>query len=163
MQLLIQYIRNCPPKLGGVSCICNLRTRHAVVTRDLPNMVSCHRVYFISVEFSDCYSLVATERYKQTNNNHEFHVPKQEKTSMVSYVLKHQFMNFSWMSSIIISSQNILYVIQCTPRHVSLLIVAFVQLYRGRCGQCDKHTQCDSVSSLSTGAAYTRGFRCSHR
>jgi hypothetical protein len=38
-RLLIQYIRSCPPKLEGVSSIRNLRTRHAVVTRDPHNMV----------------------------------------------------------------------------------------------------------------------------
>jgi hypothetical protein len=38
-QLLIQYIRSYPPYLEGVSSIRNLRTRHAVVTRDPPNMV----------------------------------------------------------------------------------------------------------------------------
>jgi hypothetical protein len=37
-QLLIQYIHSYPPKLEGVSSICNLRTRHAMVTRDPPNM-----------------------------------------------------------------------------------------------------------------------------
>jgi hypothetical protein len=36
--LIIQYIRSCPPKLEGVSFIRNLRTRHAAVTRDPPNM-----------------------------------------------------------------------------------------------------------------------------
>jgi hypothetical protein len=38
-QLLIQYICSCPPKLEGVS-IRNLRTRHAVMKRDPPNMGS---------------------------------------------------------------------------------------------------------------------------
>jgi hypothetical protein len=37
-RLLIQYIRSYPPYLEGVSSIRNLRTRHAVVTRDPPNM-----------------------------------------------------------------------------------------------------------------------------
>jgi hypothetical protein len=37
-RLLIQYIRSYPPYLDGVSSIRNLRTRHAVVTRDPPNM-----------------------------------------------------------------------------------------------------------------------------
>jgi hypothetical protein len=37
-RLLIQYIRNYPSYLEGVSSIRNLRTRHAVVTRDPPNM-----------------------------------------------------------------------------------------------------------------------------
>jgi hypothetical protein len=38
-RLLIQYIRSYPPYLEGISSIRNLRTRHAVVTRDPPNMV----------------------------------------------------------------------------------------------------------------------------
>jgi hypothetical protein len=37
-RLLIQYIRSYPPYLEGVSSIRNLRTHHAVVTRDPPNM-----------------------------------------------------------------------------------------------------------------------------
>jgi hypothetical protein len=37
-QLLIQYIRSYPPYLEAVSSIHNLRTHHAVVTRDPPNM-----------------------------------------------------------------------------------------------------------------------------
>jgi hypothetical protein len=37
-RLLIQYIRNYPPHLEVVSSIRNLRTRHAVVTRDPSNM-----------------------------------------------------------------------------------------------------------------------------
>jgi hypothetical protein len=38
-RLLIQYIRSYPPKLEGVSSLRNLRTRHAVVTRDPPDIV----------------------------------------------------------------------------------------------------------------------------
>jgi hypothetical protein len=37
-QLLIQYIRSYPPYLEAISSIRNLRTLHAVVTRDPPNM-----------------------------------------------------------------------------------------------------------------------------
>jgi hypothetical protein len=37
-RLLIQYIRSYPPYLEGDPSIRNLRTRHAVVTRDPPNM-----------------------------------------------------------------------------------------------------------------------------
>jgi hypothetical protein len=37
-RLLIQYIRSYPPYLEAVSSIRNLRTRHAVVTRDPPNL-----------------------------------------------------------------------------------------------------------------------------
>jgi hypothetical protein len=33
-RLLIQYICSFPPYLEAFSSICNLRTRHAVVTRD---------------------------------------------------------------------------------------------------------------------------------
>jgi hypothetical protein len=36
-RLLIQYIRSYPPYLEAGFSIRNLRTRHAVVTRDLPN------------------------------------------------------------------------------------------------------------------------------
>jgi hypothetical protein len=35
-RLLIQYIRSYPPYLEAVSSIRNLRTRHALVTRDPP-------------------------------------------------------------------------------------------------------------------------------
>jgi hypothetical protein len=52
-RLLIQYIRSYPPYLEVVSSICNLRTRHAMVTRDPHNMagsyisvqISCTRAY----------------------------------------------------------------------------------------------------------------------
>jgi hypothetical protein len=37
-RLFIQYIRTYPPYLEDVSSIRNLRTRHAVVTWDPPNM-----------------------------------------------------------------------------------------------------------------------------
>jgi hypothetical protein len=37
--LLIQYFRSHPPYLEAVSSVRNLRTRHAVVTRDPLNMV----------------------------------------------------------------------------------------------------------------------------
>jgi hypothetical protein len=37
-RLLIHYIRSYPPYLEAVSSIRNLRTRHAVVTRDPLNM-----------------------------------------------------------------------------------------------------------------------------
>jgi hypothetical protein len=37
-RLLIQYIRSYPPYLEAAPSIGNLRTRHAVVTRDPPNM-----------------------------------------------------------------------------------------------------------------------------
>jgi hypothetical protein len=37
-RLLMQYVRSFPPNLEGVSSIRNLWTRHAVVTRDPPNM-----------------------------------------------------------------------------------------------------------------------------
>jgi hypothetical protein len=46
-QLLIQYIRSYPPYLEGVSSIHNLRTRHAVVTRDPPNMVHIGLVLYL--------------------------------------------------------------------------------------------------------------------
>jgi hypothetical protein len=38
LRLPIQYIRSYPPYLEAISFICNLRTHHAVVTRDPPNM-----------------------------------------------------------------------------------------------------------------------------
>jgi hypothetical protein len=38
-RLLIQYVHSYPPYLEGVSSIRNLRRRHAMVTRDPPNMV----------------------------------------------------------------------------------------------------------------------------
>jgi hypothetical protein len=39
-RLLIQYIGSYPPYLEAISSIRNLRARHAVVTRDPPNMES---------------------------------------------------------------------------------------------------------------------------
>jgi hypothetical protein len=41
-RLLIQYIRNYRPYLEAVSCIRHLRTRHAMVTRDPPHIISCN-------------------------------------------------------------------------------------------------------------------------
>jgi hypothetical protein len=41
-RLLIQYIPSYPPYLKAVPSIRNLRTRHAVVTRDPPNMVAIY-------------------------------------------------------------------------------------------------------------------------
>jgi hypothetical protein len=38
-RLLIEYILSYPPYLEGVSSIHNLRTHHAVVTRDPPNIL----------------------------------------------------------------------------------------------------------------------------
>jgi hypothetical protein len=38
MRLLVQYIRSYPSYLEGVSSMHNLRMRHAMVTRDPPNM-----------------------------------------------------------------------------------------------------------------------------
>jgi hypothetical protein len=46
-RLLIQYIRSYPPYLEGVYSIRNLGTRHAVVTRDTPNMEFCVLVIVI--------------------------------------------------------------------------------------------------------------------
>jgi hypothetical protein len=40
-RLLIQYICSYPPYLEAFSSIHNLRTRHAVVTRDPPNIGIC--------------------------------------------------------------------------------------------------------------------------
>jgi hypothetical protein len=44
-RLLIQYIRSYPPYLEAVPSIRNLMTRHAVVTRDPPNMARICRRY----------------------------------------------------------------------------------------------------------------------
>jgi hypothetical protein len=41
-QLLIQYVRSYPPYLEGISSICNLRTHHALVTRNPLNMAADH-------------------------------------------------------------------------------------------------------------------------
>jgi hypothetical protein len=59
-RLLIQYIRSCPPKLEGVSSIRNLRTRHAVVTRDPPNMGSTVTV-FKNISIDSSYVLIQRE------------------------------------------------------------------------------------------------------
>jgi hypothetical protein len=50
--LLIQYIRSCPPCLEAFSSIRNLRTRHAVVTRDPLNMAkfNLYKKNFIHAE-----------------------------------------------------------------------------------------------------------------
>jgi hypothetical protein len=46
-RLLIQDIRSYPPYLEGVSSIRNLRTRHAVVTSDPPNIVIYMSIIYI--------------------------------------------------------------------------------------------------------------------
>jgi hypothetical protein len=51
-RLLIQYIRSYPPCLEAVSSVRNLRTRHAMVTRDPPVHYSCSK---ISPSFIDRY------------------------------------------------------------------------------------------------------------
>jgi hypothetical protein len=51
-RLFIQYIRSYPPYLEPVSSIRNLRTRHAVVTRDPPNMSSlCTKYRILTFRF----------------------------------------------------------------------------------------------------------------
>jgi hypothetical protein len=59
-RLLIQYIRSYPPKLEGVSSICNLRTRHAVVTRD-PQWEYNETVHQLFVDFKKAYGSVRRE------------------------------------------------------------------------------------------------------
>jgi hypothetical protein len=44
LRLHIQYIRSYPPYLEAVPSIRNLRMRHAVVTRDPPNMAAVGNV-----------------------------------------------------------------------------------------------------------------------
>jgi hypothetical protein len=50
--LLIQFIHCCPPKLEGVSSIDNLRSHHAVVTGDPPNM-GIHQILEKKWEYSE--------------------------------------------------------------------------------------------------------------
>jgi hypothetical protein len=50
-RLLIQYILSHPPYLEGVFSIRNLRTPHAVVTRDPPNMETCIITFKIKYNF----------------------------------------------------------------------------------------------------------------
>jgi hypothetical protein len=38
LRLLVQYIRRYPPYLEAISCICNLRMYHAMVTADPLNV-----------------------------------------------------------------------------------------------------------------------------
>jgi hypothetical protein len=49
-RLLIQYIHSYPPYLEAVSSIRNVRTRHAMATRDPPNMD--FSVLFFIIELS---------------------------------------------------------------------------------------------------------------
>jgi hypothetical protein len=44
-RLLIQYIRSYSPYLEAVPSICNLRMRHALVTRDPPNTETKESVF----------------------------------------------------------------------------------------------------------------------
>jgi hypothetical protein len=44
-RLLIQYIRSCPPYLEAFSSIRNLKTRHAVVTRDPLSVHNVNKVF----------------------------------------------------------------------------------------------------------------------
>jgi hypothetical protein len=49
LRLLIQYIRSYPRKLEDVSSICNLRTRHTVVTTDPPREIGWDGVNWIDL------------------------------------------------------------------------------------------------------------------
>jgi hypothetical protein len=56
-RLLIQYIRSYPPYQEAVSSIHNVRTRHAVVTKDLLNMDGILGGQFKKDEMGGTYSL----------------------------------------------------------------------------------------------------------
>jgi hypothetical protein len=64
-RLLIQYIRSYPPYLEAVSSIRNLRTRHAVVTRDSLNMAFLVIVTIISVVFGQNIITPKLQLYKR--------------------------------------------------------------------------------------------------
>jgi hypothetical protein len=49
-RLRIQYIRSYPPCLEAVSSILNLRTRHAVMTRNQLNMVPVFELHIYSTD-----------------------------------------------------------------------------------------------------------------
>jgi hypothetical protein len=53
-------IRSCPPKVEDVSSIRNLRTRHAVVTKDPPNMVQ------LTIVNNICFEVLQTCRVGTT-------------------------------------------------------------------------------------------------
>jgi hypothetical protein len=57
-RLRIQYIRSYPPYLEGVSSIRNLRTRHAVVTKDTPNMRWQYSVSVLMTSVKEYVTLV---------------------------------------------------------------------------------------------------------
>jgi hypothetical protein len=58
------------------------------------------------------------------------------------------FVSYSWKSTFIISIQNVLRDIQCTPWDVSSWTATSVQRCRGSCGLSDRHPQCDSEVPL---------------
>jgi hypothetical protein len=69
------------------------------------------------------------------------------------------FVRYSWKNIFIISAQNVLHEIQCTPRHVSSWTATSVQRCRGSCGQSDRHPQCDGeVSLCCQQKLYTQGL-----
>jgi hypothetical protein len=47
-----------------------------------------------------------------------------------------------------ISAQNLLHEIQCTPRQVSSWTATSVRRFRGSSEQSDRHTQCDGMAPL---------------
>jgi hypothetical protein len=57
-------------------------------------------------------------------------------------------MNCAWKIATIISYQNNLHYIQCTPRQVSSRTATSVQRCRGSCGYSDRHAQCDGQVTL---------------
>jgi hypothetical protein len=58
-----------------------------------------------------------------------------------------------------ISAQNALNEIQCTPRHVPLWTAASVQRCRGSCGWSDRHPQCNGEVPLRCQQElHTQGF-----
>jgi hypothetical protein len=77
-RLLIQYIRSYPPYLEAVSSIRNLRTRHAVVTRDPPNMglfvvrllilSQCSKLASILYQYKMSFIYVITVKFKECVN-----------------------------------------------------------------------------------------------
>jgi hypothetical protein len=93
------------------------------------------------------------------NLGHEFHYQNKKKTFISVYVRKLYFVSYSWKSTFIISAQNVLHEIQCTPRHVTSLTAASVQRCRGSCRWYDRHPQCDGEVPLRCQQElHTQGF-----
>jgi hypothetical protein len=84
----------------------------------------------------------------RTKFGHKFKIPQQEQMSISACFLKHLICGCSWKNRSIISVENLLHEIQCTPRHVSSWTAASVQRFRGSFEKSDKHPQRDGEEPI---------------